>query len=210
MRTQRLITYAFVAGLTYLSAGSVLAHHPNESPLTPLKGPYQFSLNSTCILAANPPTFTAIPDLQPTPGAYSEVDQLYETGSITFDGLAHAISTHKGLSIATVAPAFNTPPYVVTYDQICRFSYVMKSTSSFTLQHGRCSGTNTTGPTAFGVPGSTAKITGLTYEGHIDTSGSVLTYGATMPSQSSLEVSNGFNATQLCGTLVTAVRIPHE
>lgn len=210
MRTQRLIAYALVAGLTCLSAGSVLAHHPNENPPTPLKGPYQFSLNGTCILAANPPTFTALPDLQPSPGAYSEVDQFYETGSIAFDGLSHAVSKHKGLSIASVAPAFNTPPYVVTYDQICRFRYVMTSSSSFTLQNGSCSGTNTTGPTAFGVPGSTAKIAGLTYEGHIGASGSVLTYGATTPSQSSLEVSNGFNATQLCGTLVTAVRIPHE
>jgi len=82
----------------------------------------------------------------------------------------------------------------------------MKSLSSFTLQNGSCSGTNTTGPTAFGVPGSTAKITGVTYEGQIGALGSVLTYGATKPSQSLLEVSNGFTATQLCGTLVTAVR----
>jgi hypothetical protein len=82
----------------------------------------------------------------------------------------------------------------------------MKNISSFTLQNGSCSGTNTTGPIAYGVPGSTAKITGLTYEGNLDASRSVLTYGATMPSQSSMEVSNGFNATQLCGTLVTAVR----
>jgi hypothetical protein len=206
MRTHRLIAYAFVVGLTCLSAGSVLAQQLNGVPLTPLKGHYQFSLNSTCILAASPPGFTALPDLQPTPGAYSEVDNLYETGSITFDGLGHAISTHKGLAIASVPPAFNTPPYVVTYDQICRFNYVMKSISSFTLQNGSCSGTNTTGPTAFSVPGSTAKITGLTYEGQIGALGSVLTYGAIMPSQSSLEVSNGFNATQLCGTLVTAVR----
>jgi len=206
MRTQGLIAYALGVGLTCLSAGSVLAQHQDGSPLTPLKGQYQFSLNSTCILAATPPTFTASPDLQPSPGAYSEVDYLYETGAINFDGLGHAISTHKGLSIATVAPAFNTPPYVVTYDQICRFTYVMKSLSSFTLQNGSCSGTNTTGPTAFGVPGSTAKITGVTYEGQIGALGSVLTYGATKPSQSLLEVSNGFTATQLCGTLVTAVR----
>lgn len=206
MRTQRLIAYAFVVGLTCLTAGSVMAEHPNGAPLTLLKGKYQFSLNSTCILAATPATFTASPDLQPTPGAYSEVDQVYETGSIIFDGLGHAISTHKGLSIASVAPAFNAPPYVVTYDQICRFGYVMKSLTSFTLQNGSCSGTNTTGPTAFGVPGSTAKITGLTYEGQIGALGSVLTYGATMPSLSSLEVSNGFNAAQLCGTVVTAVR----
>jgi len=206
MRTQRLIAYAFVVGLTCLSAGSVLAQNQNGSSLTPLKGHYQFSLNGTCILAATPPTFTAFPDLQPSPGAYSEVDQFYETGTINFDGLGHAISTHKGLSIATVAPAFNAPPYVVTYDQICRFTYVMKSISSFTLQNGSCSGTNTTGPTAFGIPGSTAKTTGLTYEGQIGALGSVLTYGATMPSQSSLQVSNGFNASQLCGTLVTAVR----
>ena len=206
MRTQRLIAYALGVGLTCLSAGSVLAQHPNGIPLTPLKGHYHFSLNGTCILAASPPGFTALPDLQPSPGAYTEVDQLYETGSITFDGLGQAISTHKGLSIASVAPAFNAPPYVVTYDQTCGFSYVMKSISSFTLQNGSCSGTNTTGPTAFGVPGSTAKITGLTYEGQIGALGSVLTYGTIMPSQSSLEVSNGFNATQLCGTLVTAVR----
>src|SRR5262245_44275861 len=125
MRTQRLIAYAFVVGLTCLSAGSVLAQNQNGSSLTPLKGHYQFSLNGTCILAATPPTFTAFPDLQPSPGAYSEVDQFYETGTINFDGLGHAISTHKGLSIATVAPAFNAPPYVVTYDQICRFTYVM-------------------------------------------------------------------------------------
>ncbi|HSS29516.1 MAG TPA: hypothetical protein VLL06_00710, partial [Nitrospiraceae bacterium] len=135
--------------------------------------------------------------------------QVYETGSITFDGVGQAISTHKGLSIASVAPAFNTPPYAVTYDQICRFTYVMKNLSSFTLHNGSCSGTNTTGPTAFGVPGSTAKLTGLTYEGQIGALGAVLTYGATMPSQSSLEVSNGFNATQLCGTVVTAVRTIH-
>lgn len=206
MRTQRLIAYALFVGLTCLTAGSVMAEHPNGAPFTLLKGHYQFSLNSTCILAATPATFTALPDLQPSPGAYSEVDQLYETGSIIFDGSGHAISTHKGLSIASVASALNAPPYVVTYDQICRFGYVMKSISSFTLQNGSCSGTNTTGPTAFGVPGSTAKITGLTYEGQISALGSVLTYGATMPSLSSLEVSNGFNATQLCGTLVTAVR----
>jgi hypothetical protein len=206
MRTQRLIAYALVVGLTCLTAGSVMAEHPNGAPLTLLKGYYQFSLNGTCILAATPATFTAPPDLQPSPGAYSEVDQFYETGSITFDGVGHAISTHKGLSIASVAPALNTPPYVVTYNQICRFGYVMKSISSFTLQNGSCSGTNTTGPTAFGVPGSTAKITGLTYEGQIGALGSVLTYGATMPSLSTLEVSNGFIATQLCGTLVTAVR----
>ena len=205
MRTQRLTAYALVIGLTCLSAGSVLAQYPNGSPLPPLKGHYQISLNGTCILAS-PPGFTAFPDLQPSPGAYSEVDQFYETGSITFDGVGQAISTHKGISIATVAPAFNAPPYVVTYDQICRFGYVMKSISSFTLQNGSCSGTNTTGPTAFGVPGSTVKTTGLTYDGQIGALGSVLTYGATMPSQSTLEVSNGFNVKQLCGTLVTAVR----
>jgi hypothetical protein len=206
MWTQRLIAYAVGIGLACLSAGSAMAQHPNGIPITLLKGQYQFNLNSTCILAATPPTFTAPPDLQPSPGAYSEVDQSYETGSITFDGLGNATSTNTGLTIASVAPAFNTPPYVVTYDQICRFRYVMKNISSFTLQNGSCSGTNTTGPTAFGVPGSTAKITGLTYEGHIGALGSVLTYGATMPSQSLLEVSNGFIATQLCGTQVTAVR----
>jgi hypothetical protein len=85
MRTQRLIAYAFVIGLTCLSAGSVLAQQLNGSPPAPLKGQYQFSLNSTCILAS-PPTFTPPPDLQPTPGVYSEVDQNYETGLITFDG----------------------------------------------------------------------------------------------------------------------------
>ena len=209
MRTQRLIAYALVAGLACLSAGSALAQHSNGASHTYLKGHYQFSLNSTCILAANPPTFTARPDLQPTPGAYSEVDQNYETGSITFDGFGQATSTHKGLSIASVAPAFNTPPYVVTYDQTCKFTYVMNSASSFTL-HGHCSGTNTTGPIAFGVPGSTAEVTGLTYEGQISALGSVLTYSAPMPSKSSLVVSNGFNATQICGTQVTAVRKIHE
>jgi hypothetical protein len=176
MRTQQLISYALGVGLACLSAGSAMAQHSNGISLTPLKGHYQFSLNSTCILAANPPTFTAAPDLQPSPGAYSEVDQNYETGSITFDGLGHATSTHAGLSIASVAPTFNTPPYVVTYDQTCKFTYAMKSLTSFTL-HGSCSGTNTTGPTAFGVPGSTAKITGLTYEGQIGALGSVLTFG---------------------------------
>lgn len=205
MWTQRLIVYAVVIGLACLSAGSAMAQHPKEIPLTFLKGQYQFNLNSTCILAATPPTFTAPPDLQPSPGAYSEVDQSYETGSITFDGLGNATSTNTGLTIASVAPAWNTPPYVVTYDQTCVFTYVMKSFLRFTLQ-GSCSGTNTTGPNAFGVPGSTATLTGLTYEGQIGALGAVLTYNAPMPSQSSLVVSNGFNATQLCGTQVTAVR----
>jgi hypothetical protein len=209
MRTQRLIAYAFVVGLTCLSAGSAMAQHSNGTPLTSLKGHYHFNLNSTFMVVTNPPGFTPPPDLQPTPGAYNEVDQNYETGFITFDGLGHATSMHKGLSIASVAPAFNTPPYVVTYDETCKFTYVMNSISSFTL-HGSCSGPNTNGPIAFGIPGSTATLTGLTYEGKIGALGAVLTYGAPMPSQSSLVVSNGFNATQLCGTLVTAVRTIQE
>jgi hypothetical protein len=210
MRTQRLITYAFVAGLGLLSAGSALADDERGNPNTLLKGTYRYTMVESCSRSA---AFTDLPDLQPIGGGGGNTS--HTTGLLTYDGLGNVTVDQRGTLISPGPYPFGEVPVtlgpVVWERQHCNWKYKVNRDGTFTQGDGDCLGFDKYGPVEFRIPGEEVLITNMRWEGQIGVGGHVLIfYNQVEPSIETLTTNTNFTTKQVCGYTGTAVRIRRQ
>jgi hypothetical protein len=120
MRTQRLIAYAFAAGLVSLLAGTAMADDGSGNFNAFLHGKYQISANLTC---STGPTVESI--------GSNPTSFITFAGVVTYDGHGHATLTDQGVVIGTGSPD--------RFDEACEYSYEVARDGSFS-QKGSCTG----------------------------------------------------------------------
>ena len=207
MRTQRLIAYAFAAGLVSLSAGSATAQLNLSNPNSFLQGTYRYTTIVTCSRSGE---FTPLPDLRPIGGGYAATS--HETGLITYDGQGNAAVDARGIAIFPGPyPNDSLPEHTtigpIVYDKKhCDWTYKVRGNGKFT-QGGDCRGFDRTGPVQFGIPGEQVDITDIRLEGQIGSNGLVLIWNGVAPTIETLSTDTGFTTKQVCGYTGTAVRI---
>jgi hypothetical protein len=207
MRTQRLIAYAFVAGLGLLSAGSAMAQLNLANPNSSLQGTYRYTMVVTCSSSSE---FTPLPDLRPIGGGNAATS--HATGLITYDGRGHAAVDERGILISPGPyPNDSLPDHTtigpIVYDtKHCDWKYKVNGNLTFT-QGGDCQGFDRTGPELFGIPGEQVDLTNTRLEGQIGSNGLVLIWNGVAPTIETLTTSTGFTTKRVCGYSGTAVRI---
>ena len=205
MRTQRLIVYAFVAGLGLLSAESAMAQLNLSNPNSFLQGTYRYTMVVTCSSSSE---FTALPDLRPIGGGNAATS--HETGLITYNGRGDVDVDGRGIAIFP-GPYPNSPEVVVigpiVYDKKhCDWTYTVHGNGKFT-QGGNCTGFDRTGPVQFGIPDEQVDVTNIRLEGQIGSNGLVLIWNGVAPTIETLTTNRGFTTKRVCGYSGTAVRI---
>lgn len=191
MRIQRLLAYAFIAGLGLLSAGSAMAAQDNN-PNSLLRGSYRFFQNNTC-LAVPGGDFGPPPGLAITATGFTNFATL--TGVLTFDGAGNFRGHDHGISISGTGPSSQNSSPVQTFADNCNGTYEVRRDGSF-ITHGSCAGTD-----------GSYTITSLKFKGQISPDGSVWSDIAAEPVVQSLVLNDGFTIKRICGSLATAVRI---
>ena len=209
MRTQRLIAYAFIAGLGLLLAGSAMAQNEIGNPAL-LKGTYRYTMVVTCSSSSE---FTALPDLRPIGGGNAATS--HATGLITYDGRGQAAVDERGIAIFPGPyPNDSTPEHTtigpIVYDtKHCDWTYTVNRDQTFT-QGGDCRGFDRTGPVLFGIPDEQVDITNTRLEGQIGTGGLILIWNGVAPTIEPLSTNTGFTTKRVCGYSGTAVRIRRQ
>jgi hypothetical protein len=203
MRTQRLIAYAFAAGLVSLMAGSAMADDERGNPNALLKGTYRHIASGS---GASVPTtssselgFNPWPDLTARGGG-SAGDHTYFTGVITYDGKGYATETIQGIIIFTGRFGPGSFP-LLTFEENCDWTYDVKRDGSFTRE-GTCRGTTTGGQFA----DSPYTLSGLKWVGQIGIGGAVLISYRVDPTMETT-LSNGFFTKTIGANQGTEVRI---
>ena len=214
MRTQRLMAYAFVAGLGLLSAGSAMAQLNLANPNSFLQGTYRYENVVTCSRSGE---FTRLPDLRPIGGGNTAT--FHETGLITYNGRGDVDVDGRGVVIFPGPyPNDSLPEHTtigpIVYDtKHCDWTYKVHANGKFT-QGGDCRGFDRTGPVQFGIPGEQVDITNIRLEGQIGSNGLVLIWNGVAPTIETLSATqNGvvvFTTKQVCGYSGTAVRIGQQ
>jgi hypothetical protein len=193
MRTQRLLAYAFIAGLGLLSAGSAMAARDNN-PNSLLSGSYQFNQNQTCLSV--PGGDFGPPGLAITATGFT--DFAYLAGVLTFDGVGNVTGHDHGISLPGNGPSSPNSSPVGTFADNCSGTYKVRRDGSFII-HTNCAGTD-----------GSYTLTGLQFKGQISPDGSVWTDIAAEPVVTTLTLNNGVTIKRICGAHAIAVRIqPH-
>lgn len=210
MQSQRLIAYAFAAGLFTLSAGLALAQNAIDNPNALLKGTYRYTMTVSCSSSG---AFTALPDLQPIGGGGGST--AHTNGILTYDGLGNVTVNQRGVLTNPGPYSFGEVPVTVgpiVWDrQQCNWRYRVSGDRTFTQGDGDCRGFDKYGPVEFGIPGEEVLITNVRWEGQIGVGGQMLIFNQQAePAIETLTTNTGFITQRVCGYTGTAVRIHPE